>query len=611
MFTRLKSNISEDSPPTGTYQHHLRNTDSANRTHHQDNISNSKGDGLDWFHSITPSLLLDGMTTPIVTSTQLNINREPNTSWSESTGSKRPNCQTENGILSNTDSTLNSDPKGFETTSVLSASDEDNQKREINQNIEEKGFKTKEDCQNDDKYPVLSGYVFEKVAKNLRDRRLRDLELEHQHREEEGDRGGGSGVSGDGASKNLIDVVEITSASPGKNSPSNNPAQDNLSSSKESRFAKADEGAQTKDLRAKLSGFTFKPKRMRPSVHNHTLNASSEISTGFQTECNQHSRDFSINKESRGSRLEPVSHVESASPHTDMEKNERQKRQNQDQILLKSGRRGQQASCVSGMVNSRSEASVCMISEELDEDVFSSGKDKAARRKPAVSMKEGVDADHLHQQQRARVDTGDETKVNSFTCIPPFKPIGDQASSKSGPTKSTVASSTLAQLSRFSFTGSTDPTTVQTKVGKNLPIGEEKSSLKVDDAFCKKTQNFSKHSALGKKIKTVVMNTELPHGLEQPGAESPTKTMSKCQEKQTEPSPSTCFNSATVVHDRPVDHQSTVNLKKRKCFELGPPSCVSGSKRAFSGLPLFGSDELSNDVLDTDWDQEVSKTDKI
>lgn len=608
MFTRLKSNTSEDSPPAATYQHQLRNTDSINRTHRQDNISNSKGDGLDWFHSITPSPLLDGMTSPIVTSTQQNINSEPNTSWSESTGSKRPNCQTENGILSNTDSTLNSDPKRFETTSILSASDEDNQKHEINQNIEEKGFKTKEECQKDDKHPVSSGYVFEKVAKNLRDRRLRELELKHQHREKEGDGGGGSGVSGDGASKNLIDVLEMTSASPGKNSPSNIPAQDNLSSSKESGFAKDDEGAQTKDLRAKLSGFIFKPKRMRPSVHNHTLNASSEISTGFQTECNQHGRDLSTNKESRGSRLEPVSHVESASHHTDTEKN---KRQNQNQILSKSGRRGQQASCVSGMVNSRSEASVCMISEELDEDVFSSGKDKSARRKPAVSMKEGVDADHLHQQQRARVDTGDETKGNSFTCIPPFKPIGDQASSKSGPTKSTVAFSTLAQLSRFSFTGSTDPTTTQTKVGQNLPLGEEKSSLKVDDAFCKKTQNFSKHSALGKKIRTVVMNTELPHGQKQTGAESPTKTMSKCQEKQTEPTPSTCFNSATVVDDRPVDHQSAVNLKKRKCFELGPPSCVSGSKRAFSGLPLFGSDELSNDVLDTDWDQEVSKTNRI
>lgn len=568
MFTRLKSNTSEDSPPAATYQHQLRNTDSINRTHRQDNISNSKGDGLDWFHSITPSPLLDGMTSPIVTSTQQNINSEPNTSWSESTGSKRPNCQTENGILSNTDSTLNSDPKRFETTSILSASDEDNQKHEINQNIEEKGFKTKEECQKDDKHPVSSGYVFEKVAKNLRDRRLRELELKHQHREKEGDGGGGSGVSGDGASKNLIDVLEMTSASPGKNSPSNIPAQDNMSSSKESGFAKDDDGAQTKDLRAKLSGFIFKPKRMRPSVHNHTLNASSEISTGFQTECNQHSRDLSTNKESRGSRLEPVSHVESASHHTDTEKN---KRQNQDQILSKSGRRGQQASCVSGMVNSRSEASVFMISEELDEDVFSSGKDKSARRKP----------------------------------------IGDQASSKSGPTKSTVAFSTLAQLSRFSFTGSTDPTTTQTKVGKNLPLGEEKSSLKVDDAFCKKTQNFLKHSALGKKIRTVVMNTELPHGQKQTGAESPTKTMSKCQEKQTEPTPSTCFNSATVVDDRPVDHQSAVNLKKRKCFELGPPSCVSGSKRAFSGLPLFGSDELSNDVLDTDWDQEVSKTNRI
>ncbi|XP_036942594.1 DNA helicase MCM9 isoform X2 [Acanthopagrus latus] len=626
---RLKSNTSEASPPTGTYQHQLRNTDSINRTHHEENISNCRGDGLDWFHSITPSLLQDGMASPIVTSTQQNLIREPNTSWSESAGSKQSHCECENDILRNTDLTLNSDPKRTETTSVISASDEENQKHERNQNIEEKGFKTKEElkqseCQKDDKHPVSSGYVFQKVAKNLRDRRLRELELKHQHHEKEGGGGGESSVSGDGASKNLINVLEMTSGSLGKNSPSNNPATDNMSSSKESVFAKDDEGDQAgtqnisavlrekiaaetgKDLCAKLSGFKFKPKRMRPSVCNHTLNTSSEISAEFQTECNQHSRDFSTHKESSGSRLEPVSHIESASPHTDTEKNKRQKRQNQDRILSESGRREQQVSCVSG--NSRSEASICIISEGLDEDVFSSGKDRTAQRKPAGSMKEGVNAEHLHQQQRATVDTGDETKVIGFSCIPPFKPISDPASSKSGPTKSTVASSTLAQLSRFSFTSSTHPTTAQMKEGKNLPLGEEKSSLKVEDAFCKKTQDFSKHGPLGKKIRTVVMNTELPHGQKQPGAESPAKTMSKCQEKQMGPTPSTCFNS---VDDRPVDHLNTVNLKKRKCFELGPPNCVSGSKRPFSGLPLFGSVELSNDVLDTDWDQEVSKTDRI
>ncbi|XP_073349545.1 DNA helicase MCM9 [Pagrus major] len=612
----LKSNTSEASPPTDTYQHQLRNTDSINRTHHQDIISNCKGGGLDWFHSITPSLLLDGMASPIVTSTQENLNREPNSSCSESTGNKRSDCQTESEILSNTDST------------------KENQKREMNQNIEGKGFKTQEETKQseskkDDKHPESLGCVFQKVSKNLRGRRLRELELKHQQCEKE-EGGGERDFSGDDASKNLTDVLKTTSSSRCKNRPSNNPAQDNLSSSKDSGFAKEDEGDQTgtrnisavlrekiaaetgEDLRAKLSGFLFKPRRMRPLVHNHTLNASSEFSTEFQTECNPENRDFSTHTESRGSRQDPVSQVESASPCVDTEKKKRQKRQNQYKILSEGGRRGQQASCVSDMVDSRSEDSICFISEELDKDVFSSGKDKTVQRKAAVSMTEGVDAEHL-RQQRARVDTGDETKVNDFTCIPPLKPrtcISDPASSKSGPTTSTVASSTLAQLSRFSFTGSTNPTTVQIKVGKNHPLGEEKSSFKVDDAFCKKIPNSSKYSPLGKKIRTVAMNTELPRGQKQPAAESPTETMSECQEKQMEPTPSTCFNSVTVVDDGPVDHQHTVNLKKRKCFELGPPSCVGGSKRPFSGLSLFGSVELSNDVLDTDWDQEISKKDK-
>ncbi|AWP19526.1 putative DNA helicase MCM9 [Scophthalmus maximus] len=62
------------------------------------------------------------------------------------------------------------------------------------------------------------------------------------------------------------------------------------------------------------------------------------------------------------------------------------------------------------------------------------------------------------------------------------------------------------------------------------------------------------------------------------------------------PGPETQSPSKTIC---PGDSVSTVNLKKRKCFELG-----RGSKGPFSGLPLFGSVEFSNDVLDTDWDQE-------
>uniref|UniRef100_A0A8P4KL50 DNA helicase MCM9 n=1 Tax=Dicentrarchus labrax TaxID=13489 RepID=A0A8P4KL50_DICLA len=107
-FTRLKSNTSESSPPTHNYQHQLSDTNSMDETHHHDITSNYKDDGLDWFISITPSLLPDGMVSPIITSTQENQNRKPNSSWSEmSTVTKQPNGQTEKDISSNIGSTLN------------------------------------------------------------------------------------------------------------------------------------------------------------------------------------------------------------------------------------------------------------------------------------------------------------------------------------------------------------------------------------------------------------------------------------------------------------------------------------------------------------------------
>ncbi|XP_038126455.1 DNA helicase MCM9 [Cyprinodon tularosa] len=55
-------------------------------------------------------------------------------------------------------------------------------------------------------------------------------------------------------------------------------------------------------------------------------------------------------------------------------------------------------------------------------------------------------------------------------------------------------------------------------------------------------------------------------------------------------------------HRRPADHGGG-GLRKRMCFHLSP-----GSKQAGSGFSLFTPADFPNDVLDTDWDQEVSKT---
>ncbi|KAG7999789.1 DNA helicase MCM9 [Nibea albiflora] len=270
--------------------------------------------------------------------------------------------------------------------------------------------------------------------------------------------------------------------------------------------------------------------------------------------------------------------------------------------------RRKQLSCFNQKGDSRSEDGIC-FPKELDKDDFSFGTDKLAQGKPVDGIKDSGHAEN-QQEQRIRMNTGDGTKV------PPLKPrtyISNSALSKSSHTKSTVASSTLAILSRFSFTCTTESKTIaQSKVGKDPPSRVEKSSIKRDHA-----EYSSGNNPLRKKTETrVVMDeikdilpssaTELiPGQRHEQWRETPTEIMRR--EKQMEPTHSANHSkSFKTVNDGPVDYQNTVRLKKRKWFELGQ-STAGGSKGPFSGLDLFGSVELSNDILDTDWDEEVSK----
>lgn len=526
---------------------------------------------------------------------------------------KQPNCQTEKDIQSNTGSTFN-----YEVVSkpIASASGYENQAIEKKENMEEKSSITEEEMgqsekRKDKNHPESLECVFQKVSKNMRDRRLRELELKHQQCDKEQ-----TGGHGDGARKNVntSEMTQIsTTLSPCRNAVSNNLAQDSLSSGKDSRSVKEDKRCQTgtktistllqeklaaesetrKELHAKLSGFIFKPRQMRSSVRNHDRNVSAQ----FQTE---YYPGIHTDNGSR-SKKKPVSHDDSTSPQTDA-KNERQK---QHQTVSEDESRKKQASGVSEVGDSRSEASTCFTSKvKLGKDVFSFGEHSLAQGKTVSRIKRTEDTENLSQQQRTRVNTCDETAVNSFTCIPPVKPstfIRNPQPSKTGHTKSTVASSTLSKLSRFSFICTKEPTTTaQSKVERN-PAGVEESPLKTDDAVClrgntkdKKTASFSKHNP-GQ------------------GTESATKHFSEYKEKQVEPTYSANQRKTVkTVNDDRVDYENTVSVNKRKCFELGPPpSSAVGSRGPFSGLSLFGSVELSDDVLDTDWDQEVLKKAKI
>ncbi|XP_078030228.1 DNA helicase MCM9 isoform X1 [Epinephelus lanceolatus] len=645
---RLKSNTpdaSQHDPPTDNYQHQLRDTNTINKTHCHDSTamsSHCKGadsseSGLDWFNSITPSLSLDGMASFMITSAEENLSKtKPNSSWSEIfTVTKQPDCQKD--ILINAGSSLNHDGASKAFRKITSASEE-------KENIKEKSPRTQKEMkqserQEDEKHPESLECVIQKVSKNLVDRR-RELELNHP----QSDKHGGRGRCVDSASKTVTNDFNTTSdstLSSGQKFPSNTRVQDNVSSGEDRSFEKEDKRDQTgtktistvlkekmaaeaetgKELHEKFSGFTFKPRKMRPLVHNHTLNGSTEVGSEFQTYCNRGNRDPQTSTENTISKQKPVSQDDSAGPHTDTKKSKRKKRQNQDQDLSEGGK---QLSCVSEVGEGRSEASFSFTSEELDQDDFTFVKGKMSKGKTVGRIKGSDDRENLCQEQRIRVSTCDKTEVGSFTCSTPLKPtthINDPTSSKPGHTKSTVAVSTLAKLSRFSFTSTTEPTTTtQTSM--------EQSPLRRKDAECsnakdEETLNPPQNSRLLRKIKTVATVGKVKDMLPPPATEltpgqnyeqqteSPTKI--QCKAKQTEPvHAANHSNSVTMENDGPDIYQSTANLKKRKCFELGPPLCsVGGSQSPFSGLSLFSSVDLSNDVFDTDWDQEVSKKAKI
>ncbi|XP_028253437.1 DNA helicase MCM9 isoform X2 [Parambassis ranga] len=186
------------------------------------------------------------------------------------------------------------------------------------------------------------------------------------------------------------------------------------------------------------------------------------------------------------------------------------------------------------------------------------------------------------------------TEEESFTCIRPLKPDN---------TKTAVAPSTLDKLSRFSFI-CTEPT-------KAAPTGVEtsppqKNNLELLTSNSKVGKTLNSPSLCQKSTATLLVD-KMTDGLP---STSPQVTPGQGHEQRTELTHAA--NLSDTVNGGPVTHQSTVNLKKRKCFELGPALRNNGaSSGLFSGLSLFASAELCNDVLETDWDQEVFKKAKV
>lgn len=251
--------------------------------------------------------------------------------------------------------------------------------------------------------------------------------------------------------------------------------------------------------------------------------------------------------ESKISKKKQFSHDDSASPKTDKERN---RRPNQYHSVCDDGSLIKQT-FLGDMEDSRSKVIACFTSKELYKDQY-----KLTDNKTIGRLKRKDDTENMSQRQRSRVNSGDATCIpsskthNSISNLEPFK---------TDHTKFTVTTSTLNKLKRFSFLHNTENTT-----------GPPRGDLK------------------GKTKKSITQGTE-----------SSSKEMLNYNERQVNPTPSN-------------HNKNAVSVNKRKCFDLGPLPCsVVGSRGTFSGLSLFDSVELGNDVLNTDWDQESAKTDKI
>ncbi|XP_041831759.1 DNA helicase MCM9 [Melanotaenia boesemani] len=504
-LSRLRSSSSEDLDP-----HQLSTSDSINTTRSL-NISTdgtagvSEEGGLDGFCTISPP----------VTSTQFNQNRSLNSGWSI----KHLSCQTEEDDVSNTDT-----PHLLET-STFALEDNENKSR---------GDRRKnETCQE------MFGSKFHEVSRNLMDRRV-------QYDEEN------RGEHGDGAPHPASDYHP--------NTPS---AQDGDSrQEEEERGLIGMKNSREKmenhtDLQVKLSGFIFKPKKMRPSVQNIAIPAEKQINPGLNPQNPQNLlRRPDPNPQNLLRRPDPVPQNLLRRPDP------------VPQNLLR------RPDPVPQNLLSRPDPVPQNLLSRPDPNPLPNARKRKMREKDETEN--GPEAGSSSLSGRLRdvgslrkheVEHGDvkERKYMAVVCSDNSPNIRNPRSAQ---TTTAVASSAAAKLSRFSFS-SIDPPTAQSNETKR-PLQRDGVELNSSQRRTEPAENMEEGT------------TQAAAGDKQPSI------------KQTDLCPPAIF----MVDDGPVG-----SLRKRGCFRLGPAN--DSSKPVPSGWSLFTSSESCNDVLDMDWDQEV------
>lgn len=553
---RLKTNHPGASPPADNFHYYLRDTSDTNKTQYPDITRNCKSDGLDWFNSITTSQPQVGSASPVKTSTQENLNRKSESACLEmSPVNKTSDYQNEKDIPSS-------------TGKVASAAKEHSKMKK--EKMKEKNTLT------------------QKISRNLKDRGLGELEASQQRSEKRYT--DGTVNTENCESTNVAEFLQPCASSslkPDKTSLLNNATEDTLSCDKLCIFTKEDKRDQIgknnisaveqekvaaeeetrNELYAKLSGFIFKPRKMKSSVHNDSLNVSVDVHTDSNSDSNNESRICKPNK--------PW--------HTDTE------RKRQIHTLSEGGSRKKRMSCVREVTDD-----IDLISEELNSNDFTSRKEAQRRTGSTKRITQKDNSEILSQQQKLTFDTRSQTKIQNSTLNP--------KQSRSDHIRATLASSTLVKLSKFAFTCTTEPTRgTQTEEEKHPLTGDRKGLLTKD---CTDWRGWNSNKATspeqwpsGEKFLPCIVKDSV-------------KVTSGCPMSSRRDNQIEYTGSAShMTMIKPVNEVPTGNLKRRKCVELDPPSrSVVASRGPFSGLSLF---DLGHDVLDTNWDQELSEKDKI
>ncbi|XP_064781390.1 DNA helicase MCM9-like isoform X1 [Oncorhynchus masou masou] len=500
-------------------------------------ITTDSESGLDWFHSLAGPVgrghaNLPIITSPITTSTQHNHN---SFSKQARTLSKHPAVS----LLGNSGAAHKESGRApvCDKTPSITAEEE-----------------VVESCKESSKSTAAaedrSCSVVQKVSKKLRDKRLRAM----THVPLQGDKA----VGGGSTSRDLIDHLDVEQAFSTDSLPSHSiPVAGKKRNSKKNNvpcnLPSGDQelsgtvGAGREELHSKFTGFTFKPREKM--THTEPLCPDTD-SSDFHTENRgPPSKAKTHNRENHNT-------VSSA-----REKEKTEKKNNENQCYKDKPAEG--SSSVKTLrlrVQSKEKEFPIEVSRDLNPEV--SG--------PTAEGGDGGDhgTEQKRQQLLSRIAPGENR--TTLTDPPPLQPDHPMP---------TVAASTLAKLSRFSFTTTKDKEV--TNLITTLTSGAQVTSsieLKAgqQDTWTQAITSIQQRTWVQAKAST----------------EDRTEArVSGDKDFQT-------FNSKG--QNPAID--SAVNPKKRKCFELG-------SKGLFSGLSMFSSSNFDEDDLSVDWDEEsVKKT---